>query len=139
VFSGPSEFIHELIAHRRREAVARPRHVTTVGIDLLSALIRKTAPHLQLGQTLASKQDARGSLFTYQYDSYKRLTKIFLGGNLLRTFVYDTNTLDTHFLENFTQGRLVAVQKARDRSAERRRSLLQEPVEVKKPIFVTVL
>ena len=65
-----------------------------------------------LANTLATKSDANGNQFTYQYDSYKRLTKIFVGGNLLRTFMYDTNTLDSNFSGQYTAGRLVAVQNA---------------------------
>ena len=60
-------------------------------------------------QTLATKTDAKGQQFSYSYDSYNRLTQIKLGTNVLRTFMYDNNTLDTSFSQN-SQGRLVAVQ-----------------------------
>src|SRR5712692_243036 len=48
-------------------------------------------------------------VFTYSYDSYKRLTQISVGGTVLRTFSYDTNPYDGSFSQ-FTQGRLTAVQ-----------------------------
>lgn len=46
---------------------------------------------------MASKTDAKGQAFTYSYDSYNRLYQIFVGGALLRTFMYDTNSLDGSF------------------------------------------
>src|ERR1039457_4422236 len=49
-------------------------------------------------------------VFTYSYDSYKRLTQIMVGSTPLRTFMYDTNTLDGTFSGQYTAGRLVAVQ-----------------------------
>ena len=49
-------------------------------------------------------------MFTYSYDSYKRLTQIMVGSTVLRSFMYDTNTLEPELLRNYTQGRLVAVQ-----------------------------
>ena len=54
---------------------------------------------------LASKTDAKGQIFAYQYDTYNRLTSISLGGSaLLRTFIYDNNTLDGTFSRTFTAG-----------------------------------
>ena len=61
--------------------------------------------------TLASKTDAKGQQFTYSYDSYNRMTQIKVGGSVLRTFIFDNNTLDGSFSRN-SQGRLVAVQNA---------------------------
>jgi len=63
-------------------------------------------------QTLNTKTDAKGQVFTYLYDSYKRLITIKLGSAVLRTFIYDTNTLDSTYSGSFTAGRLVAVQNA---------------------------
>jgi len=61
--------------------------------------------------TLASKTDAKGQQFSYTYASLNRLTQIKVGTSVLRTFMYDTNTLDGSFSQN-SQGRLVAVQNA---------------------------
>jgi len=86
---------------------------SSVGIDLLSA------PNPENGtvtytyntdHTLATKKDANGNSFSYTYDNYKRLTQITVGGKVLRTFIYDTNTLDSTFSGSYTKGRLVAVQ-----------------------------
>ena len=62
--------------------------------------------------TLHTKTDAKNQVFTYGYDSYKRLTQVQVGSTVLRTFMYDTNTLDSSFSGQYTQGRLVAVQNA---------------------------
>src|SRR5271166_1647045 len=61
--------------------------------------------------TLHTKTDAIGQVFTYSYDTYNRLTQISVGSNVLRTFIYDTNTLDGSFT-SYGAGRLVAVQNA---------------------------
>ena len=66
---------------------------------------------------LASKTDAKGQNFTYQYDTYNRLTSLTWanapgGAQVLRTYMYDTNTLDSTFSGSYTSGRLVAVQNA---------------------------
>jgi RHS repeat-associated protein len=64
-------------------------------------------------RTLATKTDAKGQQFTYAYDSYKRLTTISVGGNVIRTYIYDSNTLDsTGQFSQYGQGRLVAIQHA---------------------------
>ena len=60
---------------------------------------------------LATKTDAKGQVFTYQYDNYNRLTQISVGSSVLRTFMYDTNTLDGTYT-SYGAGRLVAVQNA---------------------------
>jgi len=57
---------------------------------------------------LLGKRDAKGQQFTYGYDAYKRLTSITVDGNLLRTYYYDANPLDSTFSGN-TLGRLTAV------------------------------
>ena len=59
---------------------------------------------------LASKTDAKGQQFTYGYDAYNRLTTIKVNSTLLRTFIYDTNTLDNTGFSQNTLGRLAAVQ-----------------------------
>jgi RHS repeat-associated protein len=66
---------------------------------------------------LASKTDAKSQNFTYQYDSYNRLTSVTWanapgGAKVLRSYMYDSNTLDSTFSGSYTQGRLVAVQNA---------------------------
>ncbi len=66
---------------------------------------------------LASKTDAKGNQLTYQYDSYNRLTSVTWanapsGAQVLRSYMYDNNTLDSSFSGSYTQGRLVAVQNA---------------------------
>ena len=67
--------------------------------------------------TLASKTDAKSQKLTYQYDGYNRLTSVTWsnapgGSKVLRSYMYDSNTLDTSFSGSYTQGRLVAVQNA---------------------------
>jgi hypothetical protein len=59
---------------------------------------------------LHTKTDAKSQVFTYSYDSYKRLTQVQVGSTVLRTFMYDTNTLNSTYSGQYTQGRLVAVQ-----------------------------
>ena len=61
--------------------------------------------------TLASKTDAKSQVFSYGYDSYKRVVTVSVGGVLLRTFIYDTNSLDGSYSSN-ALGRLAAVQHA---------------------------
>ena len=56
--------------------------------------------------TLHTKTDAKNQVFTYGYDSYKRLTQVQVGSTVLRTFMYDTNTLDSSFSGAYTAGRL---------------------------------
>ena len=58
--------------------------------------------------TLATKTDAKGQVFSYTYDSYKRVTQISVGATVLRTFIYDSNSLDGSF-STYSAGRLVAV------------------------------
>jgi YD repeat-containing protein len=60
--------------------------------------------------TLASKTDAKNQNFTYAYDTYNRLTTISVNSTLLRTFIYDTNTLDNTGFSQNTLGRLAAVE-----------------------------
>ena len=92
-----------------------PSGTSTVGAYLLSATNPENGTvsyTYNSNGLLASKTDAKGQAFTYQYDSYNRLHQIFVGGVLLRTFIYDTNTLDGSFSGPYTSGRLVAVQNA---------------------------
>src|SRR5712692_9842871 len=59
---------------------------TTVGIDLLSATNPENGTityTYNSDHTLATKVDANNHHFAYQYDSYKRLTKISVGGTVL--------------------------------------------------------
>ncbi|HTR35829.1 MAG TPA: RHS repeat-associated core domain-containing protein [Bryobacteraceae bacterium] len=89
----------------------------TVGAFLLSATNPEngTVTYTYNGNhTLASKTDAKGQQLTYQYDSYNRLTSVTWanapgGAQVLRTFIYDTNTIDSSY-SGYTAGRLVAVQ-----------------------------
>ncbi len=86
---------------------------TTVGIDLLSATNPENGTvtyTYNTDHTLHTKTDAKSQVFTYSYDGYKRLTQIQVGSTVLRTFMYDTNTLDSTFSGSYTAGRLVAVQ-----------------------------
>jgi RHS repeat-associated protein len=86
---------------------------TTVGTNLLSATNPENGTvtyTYNSDNTLHTKTDAKGQVFTYSYDSYKRLTQVEVGSTVLRTFMYDTNTLDSSFSGSYTQGRLVAVQ-----------------------------
>src|SRR5208282_598139 len=88
---------------------------TTVGINLLSATNPENGTvtyTYNSDNTLHTKTDAKSQVFTYSYDSYKRLTQIMVGSTVLRTFMYDTNTLDSTFSGSYTAGRLVAVQNA---------------------------
>ena len=87
----------------------------TVGAFLLSATNPETGTvtyTYNSDSTVHTKTDAKGQQFTYSYDSYKRVTQVSVGGNSLRTFMYDNNTLDTSFSGSYTAGRLVAVQNA---------------------------
>ena len=69
------------------------------------------ATYTYSNKLLASKTDAKGQVFTYFYDVLNRLQQIKVGGVVLRTFIYDTNTLDGSFT-SYGTGRLVAVQNA---------------------------
>ena len=51
-------------------------------------------------------------VFTYSYDSYKRVVQIKVGSNVIRTFFYDSNPLDNTGFSRYTAGRLAAVQNA---------------------------
>ncbi len=87
----------------------------TVGIDLLSATNPENGSvsyTYNSDHTIHTKTDAKGQVFTYGYDSYKRVSLVSVGANNLRTFMYDTNTLDAVFSGTNTKGRLVAVQNA---------------------------
>jgi RHS repeat-associated protein len=88
---------------------------TTVGINLLSATNPENGQvtyTYNSDNTIHTKTDAKNQTFTYAYDSYKRVTQISVGSTTLRTFMYDTNTLDGTFSGSYTAGRLVAVQNA---------------------------
>jgi YD repeat-containing protein len=73
---------------------------STVGINLLSATNPENGTvtyTYNSDNTLHTKTDAKGQVFTYSYDSYKRLTQVEVGSTVLRSFMYDTNTLDSTF------------------------------------------
>lgn len=82
---------------------------------------------------VASKTDAKGQAFTYQYDSYNRLQKIFVGGALLRT-LYDTNSLDGSFTTYGARGSwwpcrtLSSLQDRAIRPSSRKCTATQSPV-----------
>ena len=88
---------------------------STIGPDLLSATNPENGTvtyTYNSDHTMATKTDAKSQVFSYSYDSYKRLTQVKVGSNVLRTFMYDTNTLSSTFSGSYTEGRLVAVQNA---------------------------
>lgn len=92
---------------------------TTVGGFLLSATNPETGTvtyTYNSNNLLASKNDGKGQNLTYQYDSYNRRTSTTWtnapgGPQVLRSYMYDTNTLSS-FSGSYTKGRLVAVQNA---------------------------
>ncbi len=60
---------------------------------------------------LATKTDAKNQKLTYAYDGYNRLTTVTLGASqVLRTYYYDSNPLDSTGFSQYTSGRLAAVQ-----------------------------
>jgi YD repeat-containing protein len=91
---------------------------SAVGGFLLSATNPEngTVTYTYSSGRVASKTDAKGQQFTYQYDSLGRLTSVTWanapgGAKVLRTNSYDTNPLDATFSNN-AQGRLTTVQYA---------------------------
>ena len=79
----------------------------SVGINLLSATNPENGTvtyTYNSDNTLHTKTDAKNQVFTYSYDSSQ------VGSTVLRTFMYDNNTLDSTYSGSYTQGRLVAVQ-----------------------------
>ena len=92
-----------------------PSGTSSVGAYLLSATNPENGTvsyTYNSNGLLASKTDAKGQVFTYFYDIYyNRLYQIKLNGSVLRTFIYDTNSLDGSFT-SYGAGRLVAVQNA---------------------------
>jgi RHS repeat-associated protein len=90
-----------------------PSGTNTVGAFLLSATNPEngTVTYTYSNGLMVSKTDAKGQVFHYYYDGYNRLQQIILGSTVLRTFIYDTNTLDGSF-SSYGAGRLVAVQNA---------------------------
>jgi RHS repeat-associated protein len=90
-----------------------PSGTNSVGAFLLSAINPEngTVNYTYSNGLLVTKTDAKGQVFSYSYDGYNRLTQIILGSTVLRTFIYDSNTLDGSFT-SYGAGRLVAVQNA---------------------------
>ena len=91
----------------------------SIGANLLSATNPENGTvtyTYNSNNLLSSKTDANGQHFTYAYDSYNRLNSITWtnspsGSVVLRSFMYDSNTLDGSFT-SYGLGRLVAVQNA---------------------------
>jgi YD repeat-containing protein len=84
---------------------------TTVGVHLLSATNPENGTvsyTYNADHTLATKTDAKGQVFTFGYDVYKRVTTISVGGNVLRTYSYDTNSIDSSYSWN-SAGRLTTI------------------------------
>ncbi len=85
---------------------------TTVGVDLLSATNPENGTVIYTynsDHTLATKTDAKGQVFTFSYDGYKRLTTVSVGGTTLRTYSYDSNPFDAGYSQS-SAGRLTAIQ-----------------------------
>jgi YD repeat-containing protein len=62
--------------------------------------------------TLAAKTDAKGQTLLYQRDAYGRVLTVSLAGipnTVLRTYTYDTNSVDNTYSQN-AWGRLTTVQ-----------------------------
>jgi len=86
----------------------------TVGAHLLSATNPETGQvtyTYNADHTLNTKTDAKGQVFTYAYDGYKRPLTVSVGGNVLRTYSYDTNPYDANYSQ-YSAGRLTAIQYA---------------------------
>src|SRR5229473_1028471 len=87
---------------------------TTVGAHLLSATNPENGTvsyTYNTDHTLNTKTDAKGQVFSYTYDGYKRLLTVSVGSNLLRTYSYDTNPYDGAYSQ-YSAGRLSAIQYA---------------------------
>jgi RHS repeat-associated protein len=83
---------------------------TTVGAHLLSATNPEngTVSYTYSNHLLSTKTDAAGNQFTYGYDPLHRLTSVSANGSVLRTYTYDTNTIDASY-STYTAGRLATV------------------------------
>ena len=73
---------------------------------------------------LATKTDAKNQQLTYQYDYDNRLTSVTwankpAGAQVLRTYYYDPNPLDSTGFSQYTTGRLATVQYPSQWSAQR--------------------
>jgi uncharacterized protein RhaS with RHS repeats len=59
--------------------------------------------------TLGNKTDALGQTLNYARDSYGRVLTVSLGSTVLRTYTYDTNSVDNTFSQ-YSNGRVTTVQ-----------------------------
>jgi RHS repeat-associated protein len=59
--------------------------------------------------TLGSKTDAMGQTLNYARDSYGRVLTVSLGSTVLRTYTYDTNSVDNTFSQ-YSNGRVTTLQ-----------------------------
>jgi YD repeat-containing protein len=87
---------------------------TTVGAHLLSATNPENGTvsyTYNSDHTLNTKTDAKGQVFTYTYDGYKRPLTVSVAGTTLRTYSYDTNPYDGTYSQ-YSAGRLTAIQYA---------------------------
>jgi YD repeat-containing protein len=66
--------------------------------------------HLQFRQHAGDQDRCEESGVHLQLRQLLRLTQISVGGTLLRSFMYDTNTLNSTYSGSYTAGRVVAVQ-----------------------------
>ena len=115
--SGTTTYTYDILNHLTQVSMPPQTRTfnytsgTTVGTLLLSAtnpengLVQYT---YNLDHTLAMKTDAKGTQFTYTYDGYKRLLTVSANGTVLRTYTYDTNTIDSSYTQ-YSQGRLTTI------------------------------
>ncbi len=85
---------------------------STVGALLLSATNPENGTvsyTYNTDMTLATKTDAKGQVFSYSYDGYKRLTQVSVGAAVLRNYVYDSNPDDSSYSGPYTAGRLTEI------------------------------
>jgi RHS repeat-associated protein len=128
-----TSYTYDVMNHLTQVSMPRGSHTQTRTFNYTSSnvvggfLLSATNPEngtvtytYNSNNTLASKTDAKSQNFTYQYDSYNRLTSVTWTNppppspaQVLRSYMYDTNTLDGTFSGSYTAGRLVAVQNAK--------------------------
>jgi hypothetical protein len=82
----------------------------------LSSIAYPTDAYGTTRHILATRTDAKGRGFKYNYDSYKRLLTVSVGGTLLRTYSYDTNSYDATYSQ-YSAARLIAIQYRRGQPA----------------------
>src|ERR1700682_217512 len=102
-----TNYTFDILNHLTQVSMPRGSNTQTRTFNYLSGstvtglLLSVTAPEsgtttytYNTNHTLATMTDAKGQQFSYSYDSLNRVTQISVGGNVVRTFIYDTNTLD---------------------------------------------